>query len=67
LKAVLVNNLIISLLISTYWLHLLYGSPYLGLIPARLGQNCIMIVLEFVVLRLIQKPIGLYAKQIHVK
>ena len=62
-KAVAVNNLIISLLISTYWLHLLYGSPYLGLLPTRLGQNVVMIVLEFVVIRLIQKPIGLYSRQ----
>ena len=61
-KAVAVNNLVISLLISTYWLHLLYGSPYLGLLPTRLGQNVVMIVLEFVVIRLIQKPIGTYAK-----
>ena len=61
-KAVLVNNLIISLLISTYWLHLLYGSPYLGLLPVRLGQNCVMIVLEFIVIRLIQKPMGIYSK-----
>ena len=61
-KAVAVNNLIISLLISTYWLHLLYGSPYLGLIPTRLCQNVVMIVFEFVVIRLIQKPIGTYAK-----
>lgn len=62
-KAVVVNNFVISLFISTYWLHLLYGSPYLGLLPTRLAQNCVMIVLEFVVIRLIQKPIGLYAKQ----
>jgi len=57
-KAVAVNNLIISLLISTYWLHLLYGSPYLGLLPTRLAQNCVMLVLEFVVIRIIQRPIG---------
>ena len=61
-KAVVVNNVVISLLISTYWLHVLYGSPYLGLIPTRLGQNVVMIVLEFVVIRLIQKPMGTYAR-----
>ena len=57
-KASVVNNLVISLLISTYWLHLLYGSPYLGLLPTRLAQNCVMLVLEFVVIRIIQRPIG---------
>ena len=61
-KAVVVNNIVISLLLSTYWLHLLYGSPYLGLLPTRLGQSGVMIVLEFVVIRLIQKPMGTYAR-----
>lgn len=62
--AVAINNAVISLFLSTYWLHLLYGSPYLGLLPARLVQNCIMIVLEFVLIRLIQTPIGSYAKHV---
>lgn len=61
-KAVVVNNLVISLLISTYWLHLLYGSPYLGLLPVRLAQNCVMVVLEFVVIKVIQKPMGKFAE-----
>ena len=61
-KAVVVNDFVISLFISTYWIHLLYGSPYLGLLPTRLGQNCVMVVLEFIVIRLMQKPIGMCAK-----
>lgn len=60
--AVAVNNVIISLLLSTFWLHLLYVSPYLGLIPTRLVQTVVMIVLEFVVIRLIRKPIETYAR-----
>ena len=60
---VLVSNFVISLLLSTYWLHLLYGSPYLGLLPTRVFQSVVMTVLEFVVIRLMQRPIGLYAKQ----
>lgn len=56
--ASVVNNLAISLFLSTYWLHLLFGSPYLGLLPTRLVQNGIMLVLEFVVIRLIQEPMG---------
>lgn len=56
--AVAVNRLLISLLLSTYWVHLLYGSPFLGLLPVRVGQNIVMLVLEFLVIRLIQKPIS---------
>lgn len=59
--AVGINNFVISLFLSTYWLHLLYGSPYLGLLPVRLAQNCVMVVLEFVVIKAIQKPMGKFA------
>jgi len=60
--AVAVNNLVISLFLSTYWLHILYGSPYFGLLPMRLLQSVVMVVIEFVLLRLIQKPMGQYAR-----
>lgn len=59
--AVVVNNVVVSLLISTYWLHILYGSPYLGLLPTRVVQCVVMTVLEFAVIRLIRKPVGTYA------
>lgn len=62
--AVCINAFVISLLLSTYWLHLLYGSPYFGLLPTRLGQSCVMVLLELAVIRLIQKPMGMYAKQV---
>ena len=62
--AAAINNVVISLLISTYWLHLLYGSPYLGLLPTRVVQCVVMIILEFVVIRLIQTPMGSYAKML---
>lgn len=61
--ASVIVNFAISLFLSTWWLTILYGSPYLGLLPSRLAQSCIMTVMEIVVLQLIQKPIGRYAKQ----
>lgn len=60
--AVAVNNFAISLFLSTFWLHLLYGSPYLGLLPMRLVQSCIMVALEFVIIKVMQKPMGTYAR-----
>lgn len=62
--AVVLSNFGVSLFLSTLWLKLLYGSPYLGLLPTRLGQSCIMVVLEFLLIRLLQKPMGGYFKQI---
>lgn len=65
--AVVVNNFVISLFLTTFWISLLYGSPYLGILPTRLLQSCVMTVLEFVVIRLIQKPIGSYARQLRLQ
>ena len=61
--SVLINNLIISLLLSTYWLHLLYGSPFSALLLTRGVQAVIMIVLEFVLIRAVQVPILSYGKR----
>ena len=60
--AVMLGNFGVSLFLSTFWLKLLYGSPYLGLLPTRFGQSCIMTVMEFWVIGLLQKPIGSYAR-----
>lgn len=61
--AALIQQFGISLFLSTYWLHILYGSPFLGLLSTRVIQSVIMMVLEIVVVLLIQKPIGSYSKQ----
>lgn len=61
--AVFINNFVISLFLSSYWLQLLYGHPYWGLMPWRLLQNAILFVIEFAVIRLLQKPMGMYARQ----
>lgn len=60
--AVGINNLIISLFLTTFWIHLLYGGPYWALVPARLLQNGILVVVEFAVIRLLQKPVALIAR-----
>lgn len=61
--AVGVNCLGISLLLTTLWISILYGTPYLALLPTRVVQALIMIPVQFIVLRLLQKPVGIYAKK----
>jgi len=61
----LVQQFGLSLFLSTYWLHVLYESPFLGLLPTRVIQSVIMTILEITVVLLIQKPIGSYSKQMH--
>lgn len=59
--AVAINCLIISLLLNTYWLTILMGKGFMVLLPVRIVQNLIMIPIQFMVLRLLQRPVALYA------
>ncbi len=59
--AVAINCLIISLLLNTYWLTILMGKNYMALLPVRIVQNLIMLPIQFFVIRLVQKPVAIYA------
>jgi len=61
--AVIINCLAISLLLSTFWLTIITGSPFIALLPTRIVQNIIMISVQLVVLRLLQKPVALFKKR----
>ena len=59
----IINALGISLCLSTYWLTILTGSPFLALLPTRIVQNLNMIPIQFIVLRLMQHPVTLYLRR----
>lgn len=61
--AVAINQIPISLFTNTLWLSILFGSPYLAVLPTRILQCCILIPLQIIVLRLLTKPITLYQKR----
>lgn len=46
----LFDQLAFGLLLQSYWLSLLYGSPYTGMMASRIPQIAILIPVEFVVL-----------------
>lgn len=50
LCAVLINELILSLLVNTLWISILYGSPFVPLMSTRIIQCGIIIPVEVVVL-----------------
>ncbi len=62
--AVAINCLGISLLLNTFWLTILVGKGFMALLPTRILQNMIMIPVQFMVLRLLQKPVELFAKKL---
>ncbi len=47
LGAVLVNTLVSNLFLNTLWIHLLYRTPILVLLAARIPQNLIMAPIRF--------------------
>lgn len=50
--AVAVNCLVLSLLLNTFWISALYGTPYLALLPTRVLQCVLLIPVQACVLRL---------------
>lgn len=49
LIAISINQLICSLIINTYWIHYLYGSPFNILLTARISQTLILIPIEITI------------------
>ena len=58
--AVLINCLLISLIINTYWVSIISGASFYALLPTRILQSAIMIPVQFIVLRSLQIPINIY-------
>jgi len=57
LGAVAVNQFILSLLLNTLWISVLYGSPFGPLLVTRLVQSAILTVVQIVVIGLIVKAL----------
>lgn len=55
--AVVLQQLLCSLLLNTFWLHLLYGLPYLPTLTARLIQCGIMTAVQLALIPLIVETI----------
>ena len=46
---VLFNQLVLGLLINSFWISVLYGSPYFGLLLSRLVQYAILVPVEVII------------------
>ncbi|WP_242867821.1 folate family ECF transporter S component [Clostridium sp. Marseille-P299] len=53
--AVCITHLVGSLLLNTFWISMLYGTPFLALLPLRIGQNVVMMIVQIVVIPMISK------------
>jgi len=50
IMAAAINNFIFSLLLNGYWISMLYGSPYAGVLQVRVPQACLMFMAEIVII-----------------
>ncbi len=63
LCAVGINQLVLSLLLNTLWISILYDSPYVPLAVTRLTQCAILIPVQIILLGIMTKTIGGYLRK----
>jgi len=61
--AVAVNQLVLSLLLNTLWISVLYGAPYGPLFLTRIVQTAVLIPVQFIVIGVMTKALGRYGKR----
>ena len=57
LIAVGIVQLVLGLLVNTYWISILYGSPFVPLLATRAVQCIVMIPVEFIVIGAMSKTL----------
>lgn len=62
--AAVINQFVISLFVTTLWISILYGSPYLPLLITRLFQALILASVETVVIFSLSKTFSLRTKAV---
>ena len=62
--AVAINQAILSLFLNTFWISVLYGSPFKPLLITRLPQTGILTVVQIVVIIVIAKVIPRIKKEV---
>ena len=55
--AATLNNLVLGLLLNSYWLSILWGNAFIALLPTRIVQCAVMIPLQAVAILLLQKKL----------
>ena len=62
--AALFDQLVLSLVLNSYWISVLYGSPYWGVLTSRIFQCAITLPMEIVVTAALVKMLPRLRKQV---
>ncbi|MBQ6360678.1 MAG: folate family ECF transporter S component [Lachnospiraceae bacterium] len=63
LLAVGINQFILSLFLNTFWISVLYGSPYMPLLATRIFQSVLLAVVQFAVIKALDKVPAMLFRQ----
>ena len=66
LAAVDINQFILGLFLNTFWISVLYGSPYVPLLATRVFQSILLSVVQLICIQLIVPILNRYGKKVSV-
>jgi len=61
--AAVVNQFVLGLLVNSFWISVLYGSPYGALLATRVIQSAILAPVEFVVMTAMTRGLARYRNE----
>lgn len=64
--AVLLVQFVLGLLLNTYWIHVLYSSPFVPLLATRAAQSALLSVVQFVTIRALLPLTGILRESVTV-
>lgn len=64
ISAVAINQLVLSLLLNTLWISILYGSPYFPTLVSRLPQCAILIPVQILVIPALKPVLDIVRTQL---
>ena len=56
--AVLIVQFVLGLLLNTYWIHVLYQSPFVPLLATRATQSALLSAVQFVTIQAVLVPLA---------
>ena len=61
-----INQFILGLFLNTFWISLLYGSPYVPLLATRVFQSILLSVVQLICIQLMVPILSRYGKKVSV-
>ena len=59
-----INQFILGLLLNTYWISVLYDSPFVPLLATRVFQSILLTVVQLICIQLIVPVLNRYGKKV---